>query len=73
MQSDYDKLEVNINAEDKQALSEHIDAINNILGKYPYFMDAKAHYVTAMSRAKTAGKELAEYISWLHVNKQEEV
>jgi hypothetical protein len=73
MKTDCDKLEVNVSVEDKQALCEHIDAINKILEKYPYFIDAKAHYVTAMSRAKNAGKELAEYLSWLHVNKQEDV
>lgn len=67
----YDKLEVEISAEDKHALKEHIEAINNILGKYPYFKDAKAHYVTAMSRAKSAGLDLAKYIGWLHVKKQE--
>jgi hypothetical protein len=73
MPTDYDKLEVNVSVEDKQALGEHIDAINKILEKYPYFVDAKAHYVTAMSRAKNAGKDLAEYIRWLHVNNQEDV
>ena len=56
----YDELEVKVNAEDKLKLLAHVEAINNILDKYPYFIDAKSHFATTMARAKSAAKECGD-------------
>jgi hypothetical protein len=66
-----DKLEVKVSAEDKQELVAHMEAVNNILAKYPYFKDLKAHFVTTMSRAKNAARECGNLVGYLHVEKAE--
>lgn len=71
MFEEYDKLEVNVSAEDKRELMEHMEAVNNILAKYPYFKDPKAHFATTMSRAKSAAKECGKWVGYLHVEKKE--
>jgi hypothetical protein len=67
----YDKLEVEVSAEDKQELMMHMEAVNNILAKYPYSKDQKAHFVTTMSRAKSAAMECGKWVGYLHVEKKE--
>ena len=64
-----DKLEVKISAEDKQELIMHMEAVNNILAKYPYFKDPKSHFTTTMSRSKTAAKECRDWVRRLDVEK----
>ena len=71
MESEYNKTKVDVSEEDKMTLTEHIEAINAILDKYPYSMDMRAHFVTTMTRAKNAGEELAKQIGYLGVKKQE--
>ena len=67
----YDELEVKVNAEDKLKLLAHVEAINNILDKYPYFIDAKSHFATTMARAKSAAKECGDWVRRLDVEKKE--
>jgi hypothetical protein len=71
MENEYNKTKVDVSREDKVALTEHIEAINAILDKYPYSMDMRAYFVTTMTRAKDAGRELAKQIGYLGIKKQE--
>lgn len=48
-----------------------MEAVNAILAKYPYFKDSKAHFVTTMSRAKSAAKECGDWVRRLDIEKKE--
>ena len=71
MYREYNKTKVDVTEEDKISLVEHIDAINEILNKYPYSMDPKSNFLTTMTRAKNTCHELAALINALDVKKQE--
>jgi hypothetical protein len=67
----YDELEVNVSAEDKEILTTAMETISNVLQKYPYFKDSKSHFVTTMARAKNASNDLALWIRCLKVENAE--
>ena len=62
-----DKAEVPVDKADKERLVELMNEVTGILDKYPYSLDHSVHYVTAMSRAKSAVSEAAQWCSYLHV------
>ena len=67
----YDKLEVKVGAEDKQKLMAHMEAVNNILAKYPYFKDSNSNFVTTMARAKSTARECGDWVRRLDVKNTE--
>lgn len=58
---------VYVTNEDKEELIKYIDAINEILNKYPYSNDYSDHFVTTMSRAKSFSKDAQKWIGYLDV------
>ena len=58
---------VYVTKEDKEELVKHINAINEILNKYPYSNDHSDHFVTTMSRAKTLSRDALKWIGYLDV------
>ena len=70
--STWEEREVKVSAEDKKALMEHIEAINEIAEKYPFYKDHTCHVVTTMCRVKNTASELAKWISCLLVEKKKE-
>lgn len=71
MYIEYNKTKVDVTEEDKIALVTHIEAINEILNKYPYTMDPRSNFLTTMTRAKNTCNELASLINALDVKKHE--
>ena len=67
MMSEWEKREVKVSTDDKQALMEHIEAINTIVEKYPRYKDTKCHVLTTMYRVKNSANELAKWIKCLLV------
>lgn len=65
--SEWEKREVKVSAEDKQALMEHIEAINKIAERYPSFKDPHCRVHTTMFRVKNNAKELCKWIGSLLV------
>lgn len=58
---------VYVTKEDKEELVKHINAINEILNKYPYSNDHSDHFVTTMSMAKNLSKDALKWIGYLDV------
>ena len=64
---EWEKREVKVSPEDKQALIEHVDAINALLKKYPRFKDPTCSVVITMVFAKNAAQDLTKWIKLLIV------
>ena len=58
---------VYVTKEDKEELVKHINAINEILNKYPYSNDHSDYFITTMSRAKTLSRDALKWIGYLDV------
>ena len=68
----WEEREVKVSAEDKAALTEHIEAINKIVEKYPFYKVADCNVVTTMCRVKNTASELAKLIKVLLVEEKKE-
>ena len=68
----WEEREIKVSKEDKAALTEHIEAINKIVEKYPFYKDHTCHVVTTMCRVKNTASELAKWIKVLLVEEKKE-
>lgn len=63
----YEKYEVRVSAEDLEALKSHCKAIEEILGRYPYFTDAGNDFINSMTRVKGYFADLTKWVNLLDV------
>lgn len=63
--------ETAVTASDKEELQTHIQLINRILDKYPWFEDNHDfHFISCVARCKSKAHELADAIKCLTVSSE---